>query len=59
MNEYKVAIYERYRKTLTVEAESPDDAIIAAKALWENGDILLGDRDFFDSQVEVIEEGKQ
>lgn len=46
MREYEITIRETLEKTVTVEAESRDDAIYLAERLWKDGYYILGSEEF-------------
>lgn len=52
MKDYKVTIIETSKRTVTVEAESLDDAIQAVSDGWRNGEYVLDYCDFSDVAFE-------
>lgn len=46
MKEYEVNIVETLKKTVTVEAESPEDAKYRVQKAWSKGDYILDADDF-------------
>ena len=44
--QYKVIIYERFRKDVLVEAFSEEEALLAAENAYTSGDVVLEERDY-------------
>ena len=53
MKKYTVKIIEKYSRTIEIEADSETNAKQKAQAMWKNGEILLGDRDFEGTEYKV------
>ena len=48
MKEYEVTITETLQKTVSIEAESREEAERLIEDMWKNSEIILGSDDFYD-----------
>lgn len=53
MKEYEVTIVETLKKTVTVKAESPEDAKYQVHKAWSKGEYMLDADNFSDLEFEV------
>ena len=53
MKEYEVSIVETLKKTVTVEAESPEDAKYQVQKAWGKGEYILDADDFSELEFEL------
>lgn len=53
MKKYAVTVIEKLSRSIEIEADSETDAILKAQAMWRNGEIILGDRDFEGTEYKV------
>ena len=53
---YKVAVTEMFRKVIVVGAESEAEAHQRSSDAWQNGEILLSDRNFDGAEFHVLGE---
>lgn len=53
MKEYEVSIVETLKKTVTVEAESPEDAKYQVQKAWGKGEYILDADDFSGLEFEL------
>lgn len=56
MKEYDITITETLEKTVTVQAESREEAEAAVRDAWKNAEYVLGADDFADVDFGVLEE---
>ena len=53
MKKYAVTVIEKLSRSIEIEADSETDAILKSQAMWINGEIILGDRDFEGTEYKV------
>lgn len=54
MKTYRVEITETLQRTIEVEADSPDEAVVKAKAMYQDEDIVLGCSDYMQTEISLI-----
>ena len=59
MDEYEIEIKETSSRTVTIEAHSISEAIRLAKEKYHNGEIILDENDFVDTEFIQTEEDRR
>lgn len=54
MKSFTVEITETLRRTVTVEARDPDEAINKVRSAWRNSEYVLDADDFLEAGFEVV-----
>lgn len=58
MPTYEISIEETLSKSVTVEADSLDDAYDVVKMMYRNGDIILDSEDYCCTEYFLVTEGR-
>lgn len=56
LKSYDIEISEFYSKTVSIEADSPEEALRLAEELYNDESIVLDEQDFVDREINLLEE---
>lgn len=55
MQYYNVEITETLSKTVEIQADTLDEALLIAKTMWNDESIILDNSDFVDYELNIVE----